>query len=95
MALASKADAVLYVGGLSPEWESEGFDRPCLQLPGLQDELITRLGEANAKTIVCIQAVSRTTYSNRVIQLNCVKGFRRVDALGKYYGRYFTSLVFR
>jgi beta-glucosidase len=56
--LAEKADAVIFVGGLSPEWESEGFDRPTLKLPGRQDEVIARLAEANPKTIVCIQAVS-------------------------------------
>jgi beta-glucosidase len=49
---------VIYVGGLSPEWESEGFDRPDLDLPGRQNELISRLGKANHNTLVCIQAVS-------------------------------------
>lgn len=57
MSLARTADAVIYVGGLTPEWESEGFDRPSLQLPGRQDELITKLAQANPNTVVCIQAV--------------------------------------
>ena len=57
VSLARSADAVIYVGGLTPEWESEGFDRPSLQLPGRQDELITKLAQANPRTIVCIQAV--------------------------------------
>ncbi|KAJ7580984.1 glycoside hydrolase family 3 protein [Mycena floridula] len=56
--LAAKCDAVVFVAGLSPEWESEGFDRPSLVLPGLQDETITRIAEANPNTIVCIQAGS-------------------------------------
>jgi beta-glucosidase len=61
VSLATQADAVLFLGGLSPEWESEGFDRPNLKLPGRQDEVITRLAEANMNTIVCIQAVSTST----------------------------------
>ncbi|KAI0027418.1 glycoside hydrolase family 3 protein [Vararia minispora EC-137] len=50
--LARQADAVVVVAGLTPEWESEGFDRPTLGLPGLQDELISQLGKANPRTIV-------------------------------------------
>ncbi|KAI0315538.1 glycoside hydrolase family 3 protein [Amylostereum chailletii] len=56
--LASTSDAVVVIGGLTPEWESEGFDRPTLGLPGLQDELIKRVSEANANTVVVIQAGS-------------------------------------
>ncbi|KAG6850469.1 hypothetical protein H0H93_012890 [Arthromyces matolae] len=58
VSLAARSDAVLYVGGLSPEWESEGFDRPTLHMPGLQDELIQRLAEANPNTVIVIQAGS-------------------------------------
>ncbi|KAF5386631.1 hypothetical protein D9615_001768 [Tricholomella constricta] len=58
VALAAKSDAVLFVAGLSPEWESEGFDRPTLQMPGRQDEVIQRLAEANPNIIVVIQAGS-------------------------------------
>lgn len=57
MDLASKSDVVVVVGGLTPEWESEGFDRPTLHLPGRQDELISRLGKTNPNTVVVIQAV--------------------------------------
>ena len=39
---AARADAVVIVAGLSPEWESEGYDRATLKLPGLQDELISK-----------------------------------------------------
>lgn len=59
LSLAKQVDAVVFVGGLSPEWESEGFDRPTLRLPGQQDELIARLTEANPNTVVCIQAVGK------------------------------------
>ena len=56
--LAKESDVVVLVAGLSPEWESEGFDRPTLNMPGQQDELIARVGEANPNTIVVLQAVS-------------------------------------
>jgi len=55
--LAKQCDVVVFVGGLTPEWESEGFDRPTLVLPGRQDELIAKLAAA-APTVVCIQAGS-------------------------------------
>ncbi|KAH9483793.1 putative beta-glucosidase I [Psilocybe cubensis] len=58
VALAKSVDAVVLVGGLTPEWESEGFDRPSLKLPGRQDELFARVAEANSRTVACIQAGS-------------------------------------
>lgn len=61
VALAAKSDAVVFIGGLTPEWESEGFDRPTLDMPGLQNQTIARLAAANPNTIVIIQAVSTFT----------------------------------
>ncbi|TFK72570.1 glycoside hydrolase family 3 protein [Pluteus cervinus] len=58
VALASRADVIVFVGGLTPEWESEGFDRPTLRLPGRQDEVIARVAAVNPKTVVVIQAGS-------------------------------------
>lgn len=69
VSLAARSDAVLYVGGLSPEWESEGFDRPTLHMPGLQDELIHRLAETNPNTIVVIQAVSKLSLINHYLSV--------------------------
>lgn len=56
--LASQCDVAIIVGGLTPEWESEGFDRPSLELPGRQDELIVKVGRVNASTVVVMQSVS-------------------------------------
>lgn len=56
--MAAKADAVVILAGLTNEWESEGFDRPNMDLPGKQDELIRRVTAANPKTIVVINAGS-------------------------------------
>jgi beta-glucosidase len=56
--LARQADVVVVVAGLTNEWESEGFDRVDMRLPGQQDELITRLAAANPNTIVALNAGS-------------------------------------
>ncbi|KIK63846.1 glycoside hydrolase family 3 protein [Collybiopsis luxurians FD-317 M1] len=58
--LAKESDVVVFIGGLTPEWESEGFDRPSLDLPGRQAEVIHNLAEVNRNTVVCIQAGSAT-----------------------------------
>lgn len=77
--LAASSDVAIIVAGLSAEWESEGFDRPTLDMPGRTDELITRVVEANPKTVVVIQAVSfksmklysASNISNRARQYQC------------------------
>ena len=56
--LAAESDVAIIVAGLSPDWESEGSDRPTLHMPGPQDELIARIAKANPNTVVVIQAVS-------------------------------------
>ncbi|KAH8102834.1 putative beta-glucosidase from glycoside hydrolase family GH3 [Cristinia sonorae] len=56
--LAESVDAVIIVAGLTPEWESEGFDRPTLDMPGRTNELIARIAKANPNTVVCVQAGS-------------------------------------
>jgi beta-glucosidase len=44
------------VVGTTPEVESEGFDRGSLALPGGQDELVRRVGEANPRMVVVVNA---------------------------------------
>ncbi|KAI0668559.1 glycoside hydrolase family 3 protein [Trametes maxima] len=56
--LAASSDVAIVVVGLSPDWESEGFDRPTLDMPGRQNELIARVARANPNTVVVIQAGS-------------------------------------
>ena len=53
---AREADVVIYVGGLnhSPGLDSEGADRKDMKLPYGQDELISRIVEANPRTIVVL-----------------------------------------
>ena len=57
-ALAASADAVVCVVGTSAEWETEGHDRPSMELPGLQDELVRRIALANPRTCVLVNAGS-------------------------------------
>ena len=55
--LASEADVVIAIVGLNADWESEGYDRKTLALPGRTDELITKIAAANPKTVVVTQSV--------------------------------------
>ena len=54
VAAAAAADAAVLVVGTTDEWESEGFDRASMSLPGDQDELISRVIAANPRTIVVL-----------------------------------------
>ncbi len=58
---AAVADVVIVVAGLNREWESEGFDRPDLELVGKQNELIARVAAVNANTIVLVNTGSAVT----------------------------------
>ena len=57
---ARRADAVLFVGGLTHQSyaDDEGVDRRDLSLPANQDELIARIVEANPRTAVVLVAGS-------------------------------------
>ncbi len=50
--LAKDADAVIFVGGLNHDYDSEGFDRSDLKLPYEQDLLIEELLKVRKDTIV-------------------------------------------
>jgi beta-glucosidase len=56
VALASEADVAVVVVGTTEDVESEGFDRVSLALPGRQDELVRRIGQANPRTVVVVNA---------------------------------------
>jgi beta-glucosidase len=56
--LAKNSDVVVLVASLNSEWESEGFDRVDMKLPGAQNELIERVAKANKNTIVVLNAGS-------------------------------------
>jgi beta-glucosidase len=47
--------------GTNDEWETEGFDRTTMDLPGRQDELVRRVCAANQRTAVIVNAGSPVT----------------------------------
>ena len=51
---AARADAAIVFAGLTEEYESEGFDRKDMDLPGKQRELIKKVAAANPNTIVVL-----------------------------------------
>lgn len=56
--LASESDVAVLFVGLSGEWETEGFDRPDMELVGQQVELIEKVAAANPNTVVVLQTGS-------------------------------------
>jgi len=59
--LAREADIVIAVVGLNADFETEGYDRKTLALPGRTDELVQKVAEVNKKTVVVTQAGSAIT----------------------------------
>ena len=55
---AAAADLSIVIVGTNDDWESEGWDRAELDLPGRQDELIRRVAEVCPRTVVVINAGS-------------------------------------
>lgn len=56
--LARNVDAVVLAVGLSPDFESESYDRATLALPMRTNELVSRVAAANPRTIVAVQSGS-------------------------------------
>lgn len=56
--VAKEADVAIVIVGLDAEWESEGYDRETMDLPGNQDALIREVAAANPQTIVVNQSGS-------------------------------------
>lgn len=55
---ARGADAAIVFAGLNAEWDNEGLDRPGIELPHHQNELIARVAAVNPNTIVVLQSGS-------------------------------------
>jgi len=61
VALASRSDVAIVFAGLTDDWESEGFDRVDMELPGRQAELIERVAAANPNIVVVLNVGSPVT----------------------------------
>src|SRR5439155_9320786 len=57
-ALAARSDVALLFVGLNGDWESEGHDRPDMELVGAQVALIEQVAAANPNTVVVLQTGS-------------------------------------
>ncbi len=57
-ALAASSDVAIVCVGFGGEWQSEGFDRPTMDLPGKQDALVEQVAAANPRTIVVLNTGS-------------------------------------
>lgn len=55
---AEQADAVIVFAGLNAEWDNEGLDRENINLPHLQNDLITKVLAANPNTTIVLQTGS-------------------------------------
>jgi beta-glucosidase len=51
--IAKNADAIVYVGGITPAQEGEGFDRNSIELPEVQEKLVQAL-RATGKPLVMV-----------------------------------------
>ena len=58
VALAAASDVAIVCVGFGGEWQSEGFDRETLTMPGKQDALIEQVAAANPRTIVVLNSGS-------------------------------------
>lgn len=72
--LAARSDAVVVVVGNGHHLESEGFDRPSMDLPANQDELIRAVAAANPRVAVVLivgAPVTMTQWVDRVSAVLC------------------------
>ena len=60
-ALAATSDVAIVCVGFGGDWQSEGFDRPNIDLPGKQDALVEQVAAANPRTIVVLNTGSPIT----------------------------------
>ena len=59
--LAAASDVAIVCVGFGGEWQSEGFDRPDMELPGKQNALVEQVATANPRTIVVLNTGSPIT----------------------------------
>lgn len=88
--LAASSDLALVFAGLNSEWESEGFDRPDMDLPCEQNELISRVAKANPNTVVVLSSGAALNMP----WLNQVSGVFHAWYLGQETGNAMADVIF-
>lgn len=58
VSLAAQSDVSIVVVGTNEDWESEGWDRSGIDLPGEQDRLVSEVARVSPATIVVVNAGS-------------------------------------
>jgi len=58
ISIAASCDVSIVVVGTNDDWESEGWDRDTIALPGEQDELVFEVAKVSKRTIVVVNAGS-------------------------------------
>lgn len=87
---AGEAQAALVFVGLNADWESEGHDRPHMDLPGRQNELISAVAARNPHTIVVVNAGAPVTMP----WIDEVAAVLHVWYPGQEYGNAVADLLF-
>jgi beta-glucosidase len=72
VALAHRSDVAVVVVGYSFRLESEGFDRPSMDLPAGQDELVRAVAAANRNTVVVVMAGAPVTMTGWIRDVRAV-----------------------
>ncbi|KAJ0421208.1 putative beta-glucosidase J [Aspergillus carlsbadensis] len=54
--LAAESEQVVVCVGLSGDWESEGFDRPNMDLPGRTDDLVKAVLDVQPNAVIVVQS---------------------------------------
>ena len=88
--LAASCDVAIVFAGLTSEWESEGFDRVDMDLPGEQNQLIARVAAANPNTIVVLNCGAPL----HMPWLDQVAGVFHAWYLGQETGNAMADLIF-
>jgi beta-glucosidase len=70
--IAKNSDAVILFVGTSSNYESEGFDRPNLDLPNDQNDLINKVAAVNKNVIVVVTSGSPVLMNNWINNVNAV-----------------------
>ncbi|MBU0677603.1 MAG: glycoside hydrolase family 3 C-terminal domain-containing protein [Verrucomicrobia bacterium] len=91
VALAKKSDVALVFVGTGSEIEGEGVDRRSIDLPGVQDELILRVAEANPNTVVVYIG---GTPSDATAWIDKVRGFVCAWYAGETGGNAIADVLF-